>query len=50
MSQKYTYGSEKSQTVLDFKYTPTLQTLTETCQQFIKAKQEKAPASILPLI
>jgi nucleoside-diphosphate-sugar epimerase len=50
ISQKYTYGSSKSKSVLDFNYIPTLQTLAETCLQYLNAKKENNPSSFLPLL
>lgn len=49
VSRQYTYGNEKSKTALDFSYTPIQQTIQETSEQFIIAKQNDQPFSILPL-
>ncbi len=49
ISRTYTYGNEKSISAFNFNYTPTTQTLRETCQQFAASKKENGKSACLLL-
>ena len=49
VERTFIYENDKSKAVFDFEYTPLEQTIEETAQQFIVAKETRQKASILPI-